>query len=66
MGNALLIVVWLGLGGGTNYQVQFATDALCHAAREVVFKDAIAERTRIGSNNPIAVSAVCVARNEPK
>lgn len=66
MGNALLIVVWLGLSGATNYQVQFATDALCHAARELVFKDAIAERTRIGANNPVVVSAVCVARDEAK
>jgi len=66
MSSTLLIVVWLGLGGATNYQVQFPTESACRAARELVFKDAIAERTRIGVNNPIAISAVCVARSEPK
>jgi hypothetical protein len=44
---AILVVVWLGLGSGTTYQVTFSSVALCEAARKAVFEDAARTRSNL-------------------
>lgn len=57
---AILIVVWLGLGGGATYQVPFTAIPLCEAARKEVLDDADRVRANMTSDSPVVVSAVCL------
>jgi len=60
---AILIVVWLGFGGATNYQVPFSSIALCDAARKAVLDEAAAARAKLEPNSTILTSAVCLRQN---
>jgi len=61
---AILVVVWLGLGTGTAYQVPFPSLTLCEAARKVVLDDATAhQQASQGSTSTVMTSAVCLSQN---
>ena len=57
---ALLIVVWLGLGSGTTYQVPFSSAQLCEAARKEILDDAAKVRGSMPAGSPVMTSAVCL------
>jgi hypothetical protein len=63
MGNAaaILVVVWLGSGSGTTYQVPFSSISLCEAARKQVLEDAGRVHANMPSGSPVITSAVCLA-----
>jgi hypothetical protein len=61
---AILIVVWLGLGGATSYQVPFSSTVLCEAARKAVLDEAAAARANLGPNSTVMTSAVCLRQSE--
>ena len=58
---AILVVVWLGLGSGTTYQVPFSTNALCEAARKQVLDDANHIRANMPAGSQVITSAVCLS-----
>jgi hypothetical protein len=61
---AILVVVWLGLGSGTAYQVPFSSTALCEVARKVVLDDAaVHQHASQGANSTVMTSAVCLSQS---
>lgn len=58
---AILVVVWLGLGSGTTYQVPFSSPALCEAARKSVLEEAGHIRSNIPAGSQLITSAVCLS-----
>ena len=58
---AILVVVWLGLGSGVTYQVQFHSAALCEAARKAVLEDAARTRSNLTDSPQPMTSAVCLS-----
>jgi hypothetical protein len=57
---AILVVVWLGLGSGTSYQIAFTSPTLCEAARKEVLDDAGRLRASSGAAQTVT-SAVCLS-----
>lgn len=61
---AILVVVWLGLGSGTTYQVPFSSVALCEAARKEVLDDAAGMRGNMPAASQVMTRAVCLTLSD--
>lgn len=61
---AILVVVWLGLGSGTTYQVPFSSAVLCEAARKEVLDDAGRIRGNMPAGSQVMTSAICLSLSD--